>query len=308
MALFRYPNSMIWWYDFRFNGQRYRASTKSRSRLVAEQAEKARRRQAEENFNQIPKRQAPRTLAVAAEEFLHLKRNKLGDSAGLEILRKCLNAHVMPVLGRKFVHEITATDIGSFQQQRLSQGASPTTVNLDVAALRGVLRRHRLWENLRQDVQKLKQPDTPGVCLDDKQRRALLRACKKSRALSLFPIVQLASCTGMRTSEIRNLRWGHIDFVSKVLVVDVSKTAAGRHRRISSEHRCNGSLTELGEEISRSQTRTFCFPARAIRGDRKQVHQTEAEGLRRRSHTTTPDMEDGFSNGAETCRCKASFS
>jgi hypothetical protein len=53
MALFQYPNSRNWWYEFRFAGQRIRESTKTRSRKLAREAEHARRRQLEESYNGI---------------------------------------------------------------------------------------------------------------------------------------------------------------------------------------------------------------------------------------------------------------
>ena len=44
-------DSKVWWYDFVFEGQRVRESAKTRSKTIAKDAEKARRRELEESYN-----------------------------------------------------------------------------------------------------------------------------------------------------------------------------------------------------------------------------------------------------------------
>ena len=51
MSTFRFPNSKVWWYDFQFNRKRYRGSTKTRSRTLAREVERAKRREAEDEAN-----------------------------------------------------------------------------------------------------------------------------------------------------------------------------------------------------------------------------------------------------------------
>src|SRR5215470_7439827 len=54
-----YPRGGVWWYHFRFAGQHIQESTKSKSKTVARDAERSRRRQLEESWNQIRRRQLP---------------------------------------------------------------------------------------------------------------------------------------------------------------------------------------------------------------------------------------------------------
>ena len=51
MGLFR--RGGVWWYEFYFAGQRIRESAKSTSKTVAREAEKNRKRELEEGFNNI---------------------------------------------------------------------------------------------------------------------------------------------------------------------------------------------------------------------------------------------------------------
>ena len=61
MSLYKQRGSNVWWYEFHFAGVRYRESSKSTSKTVAKEAERARRRQVEEVFNGIKKREMPKT-------------------------------------------------------------------------------------------------------------------------------------------------------------------------------------------------------------------------------------------------------
>ena len=46
-----YRRGDVWWYKFRFAGQVFRESSKSASKTVAKDAERARRRELEGSFN-----------------------------------------------------------------------------------------------------------------------------------------------------------------------------------------------------------------------------------------------------------------
>ncbi|MGA9209678.1 MAG: hypothetical protein WB347_17890, partial [Terriglobales bacterium] len=60
----------IWWYRFKFGGRVIHESTKSTSVTVAREAERQRRRQFEESWNQITKRKMPPTFERASRGWL----------------------------------------------------------------------------------------------------------------------------------------------------------------------------------------------------------------------------------------------
>lgn len=60
-------------------------------------------------------------------------------------------------------------------------------------------------------VSKPKEPRGRVRFLDDVERARLLQACKTSLNPYLYPIVVLALSTGMRQSEILNLKWSDVD-------------------------------------------------------------------------------------------------
>jgi hypothetical protein len=123
MSLYRQPRSKVWWYEFVFNGERIRETSKSKKRTVAAEAQRARRRQLEEAFNGIKKRQMPKTFSAAADELLAKKERTVASST-FEILKRCAS-HLRPVFGKKLLIEITAAEILEYKEKRLSPSISP---------------------------------------------------------------------------------------------------------------------------------------------------------------------------------------
>lgn len=60
-----------------------------------------------------------------------------------------------------------------YQQTRLTEKASPKTINLEVGTLRAILRRYRVWADIQQDVRMLPTIDDVGHALTDDHEAAL---------------------------------------------------------------------------------------------------------------------------------------
>ena len=150
MSVYRPASSKVWWYDFIFEGQRVRESAKSRSKTIARDAEKSRRRELEESYNGIKRRDRAKLFSVAAEEWLALKALTLATSSH-RIERDNLK-HLRPHFERRLISDIQARDISRYQHARISERAAPKTINLEVGTLRSILRRHRVWAEIQPDV------------------------------------------------------------------------------------------------------------------------------------------------------------
>ena len=114
MSLYKQHGSNVWWYEFRFNKIRYRESAKTTSKTVASEALKARRREFEEKFNGIKKREMPKTFLVAAKEHKEAKEGNIEPST-LEILSRTIS-HLLPVFGKKLLIDITPADVKKFKK------------------------------------------------------------------------------------------------------------------------------------------------------------------------------------------------
>ncbi|HZD51016.1 MAG TPA: hypothetical protein VE178_19905, partial [Silvibacterium sp.] len=146
---------------------------------------------------------------VAAEDYLTLKRSVLSER-GLIIERSNLK-HLLPALGPRLLSDIGARLISAYQDRWLEVGTAPKTINLEVGTLRAILLRHGTWGFIRKDVRMLKVDESAGKCLTQAEETRLLEECAASRSRALYPAVVLALNTGMRSIEIRLLKWTQID-------------------------------------------------------------------------------------------------
>jgi len=258
MAVYRpTKDSKVWWYDFIFEGQRVRESAKTRSKTVAKNAERIRRRELEESYNGIKRRDRAKLFSVAAAEWLVLKSLTLAASSQ-RIERDNLK-HLRPHFEKRLVTDIQAKDVSRYQQARLAEGAAPKTINLEVGTLRAILRRHRVWAEIQQDVRMLAVQDDVGQAITLEEEAALLTACLKSRCRCLYLAVMLALNTGMRYSEIRLLRWRQVDFVARILTVGKSKSPTGTGRAIPLNSRILSVLDMWAAQFPGRQATHFVF-------------------------------------------------
>lgn len=251
-------DSKVWWYDFIFEGQRVRESAKTRSKTVAKDAEKARRRELEESYNGIKRRDRAKLFSVAADDWLALKSLTLAPSSQ-RIERDNLK-HIRPHFEKRLVSDIEAKDVHRYQQVRLAEGAAPKTINLELGTLRAILRRNRVWAEIQQNVRMLPTRDDIGHALTDDEEKALLQECLNSRCRQLYVAVMVALNTCMRYSEIRLLRWKQVDFASKVLTVGKSKSPTGTGRAIPLNPRILSVLEMWAAQFPDRQPAHFVFP------------------------------------------------
>ena len=258
MAIYRPTrDSKVWWYEFVFEGQRVRESAKTRSKTVARDAEKARRRELEESYNGIKRRDRAKLFSVAADEWLVIKSLTLAASSQ-RIERDNLK-HLRPHFERHLVTDVQAKDVSRYQKARLAEGASPKTINLEVGTLRAILRRHRVWAEIQQDIRMLPTLDDVGHALTLEEEAALLTACLRSRCRCLYLAVMLALNTGMRYSEIRLLRWRQVDFAARMLTVGKSKSPTGTGRAIPLNSRILSVLEMWAARFPDRQPAHFVF-------------------------------------------------
>ncbi len=249
----------MWWYKIKFQGQVIRESTKSNSKRLAKDAERARRRELEEGFNGIRKLDRSKTLSVASREWVELKRASWSPSS---VVREHGNLkHILLVLGKKLIPDIDAQDLARYQQARLKEKASPKTVNHEIATVRAILRRYRRWASIQPDVTMLKVRDDVGQAITAEQEARLLAACSKSRSRSLRPIVETALNTCMRVSEIRLLTWGQVDFGKRQITVGLSKTEAGEGRVLPINDRLFAVLSTWAANFPFRQPEHYVFPS-----------------------------------------------
>jgi integrase len=262
-----YRRGDVWWWKFAFQGKVYRESARTNSKDIARRAELKRRRELEERQHGLKKRVAPVTLKAAADAWLEMKKPTLAVKS-YKIEQTNLS-HLLPVLGQKFLADITPEEISRYQQERLKEKArpkgerlaAPKTVNLEIGTLRAIMRRHRLWSELQPDVRMLTVRDDMGKALSVKEEKKLVDACAESRARALQPAVLLALNTGMRYSEIRYLQWSGVDLKRRTVRVGQSKTEAGTGRLIPLNDKATKALQFWAEQFPNREPEHYVFPS-----------------------------------------------
>lgn len=177
------------------------------------------------NGHGIKKRGLPPTFAIAAKEWVSSRGHAVAENTK-NVARLALK-HLLPSFGAKLLCDIVPRDIEDYQHSRLQSGAQGRTVNIEVAALRQVLKSYDLWQLVAGKVRMLRERRDVAKALTPEQERALLRATAEIESACHTATV-LALNTTMRKNEIRLLRWEQVDLEKRALVVGHSKTDAVR--------------------------------------------------------------------------------
>jgi integrase len=263
-----FQRGSVWWYKFKFLGQSIRESSKSRSKTVAKEAEKAHRRRLEIGFNQIPQRKQAPLFAVAAREWHADKENlapktKLGYQQRLKLVNKTF-AH-------RLLCDITLSDIVQYRSARIADGASNRTVNYEVGCIRGVLKRHGLWSHIGDRIKTLRENQDVGKAVSSEDENKLFMACGASKAPSLLPLFVFARDTGLRSSEIKalrrcdlNLTWKAGVIAAGEVIVPKSKTEAGTGRSVPFTKDVCSTLTIWLSRFPTASDESFVFPRHQV--------------------------------------------
>lgn len=174
--------------------------------------------------------------------------------------------------------DIEARDVARYQLKRVSEEASPKTVNLEIGTLRAILKRSGHWARIQPEENMLATRDDFGRAITLEEEAALLKGCAQSRSRSLVPFVTLAIETGARYGTIRTLEWGSVDFESRCLRWGKDKTAAGTGRVIPLSQRAMAALNFWATHFPDRKPEHYVFPAERLRSWRRQV---QPEGLPR---------------------------
>lgn len=225
-----YQRNQIWYSDFWFQGQRYTKSWGDITKTVAK--EKDRKFRTEVKEGKHAQKAKPILFETFAEKYLeHAQVNKKPKSAKRnEVSIKML----MPYFKSKLISSINPFQVEQYKKDRLDKGASPATVNRDVACLRNMMNMAIEWSYLQINpvgkVKQLKEDNERMWPLTLEEEERLLVECdKRPQKLNyLRDLVEVALNTGMRQDEIFGLKWINVHIDDKYLVATDTKTHEDR--------------------------------------------------------------------------------
>ena len=224
-----FKRGSTYWYEFNFAGQRIRESSKSTSKGVAERLERERRRKLELGVQGLETAAKPKLFSDAVKSLL--LEQEPHWALKTRLIHRNSFAHLEPHFAKKLLFEIRPSHISAYQRARLKEGASGRSINIEThGLLRMVLRKAKLWANIEDEVKSLKENRDTGRELSDAEMIRLLSACNASVSRALFPAVLVSIHSGLRSQELRLLRWHQVDLLEGTITVGKSKTQGGEGR------------------------------------------------------------------------------
>ena len=264
MGIYKRKGTKVWTMDFMFNGQRIFESTGMTSKVKAQDVFDRRKRELKDSAAGIVKKQQPLLLSVAAAKWQEAKSPKW--SKKMRQIAEYAVGHLSPELGKQLLMDIDASDIRRYQTTRTEEGASPRTINIEVGALRQIMKKFGSWERVKeseewQDVGMLEERTDAGHALTTHEQLILLTACRRSVSRALRPFVVLLLETGARYNTIRTLKWGQIDFDHGRLKIGKDKTKSGTGRLVPLSARADKALRRWAALFPERRPSHYVFPS-----------------------------------------------
>jgi len=170
-------------------------------------------------------------------------------------------SHLLPFLGSYALSEISPKLIYEYNQRRRSEGASPCTINRELALIKYAFNMAiREWEWIRENpVKKISMEK------ENPSRDRWLSLEEEERLLAASPqwlkeIITFAIETGCRREEILSLTWKDVDIFKKVVTIFAKKTGDRRNHTFDREGLRCFEVKGKGEDKERvDQEGGFCL-------------------------------------------------
>lgn len=163
--------------------------------------------------------------------------------------------HLAPLFG-VWCSELTPALVRAHIKDRQASGAAPATINKELVMLSAAINEYNADNDthLPNPVTglKLKEPDGKIRWLTRDEYAALIDHCEGH----LLDFVEIGINTGMRKSEILNLRWERIDFPNALITLESGDTKSRKRRTIPINASCMTALKRRAESCKNAWV--FC--------------------------------------------------
>jgi len=214
-----YKRGSVWWMSFSHHGEQLRRSTETEDKKLAIRIfDKLKGEIAEGKWFEKQLGDGYKFKDLMAKYMAEYSAvNKAASSHKRD---KSLSAHLLHVFGEKYLTEITSAMISEYKVMRRGEGASPRTINYEITLMSHAFNiAIREWdlakENPAKKVRKERVSNNIERWLTLEEEERLLKAAPKW----LADIIVFAINTGLRQSEILNLKWAQVDMVRRTLTI-----------------------------------------------------------------------------------------
>jgi integrase len=263
----------IWHYKLKVGGRWREFSTRTSS---YQEARKVRQKAAQaQQEGQLPTETAKWPFEKAAARWLASRANQVAAKT-YKTETERLQSLLGSFRGRR-LDDINSSDIQNYQIRRLAE-VSSTTVNLDCAVLRMILRSAKLWARIQDDYKPLPKKKTgPGRALAPEEEQRLFNLAQRNpRWDAVYYAAVLAANTTARGCELKGLRLADVDLISRSLTIrrTSTKTDAGCRVIPLNENAlwAVARLLERAQYLGASQLEHHVFPAAGFRHTQENRH------------------------------------
>ena len=227
-----YSRGKTWYIAYYVNGEQIKEKIGTAPLVTKGQAElalKARLGEVVQDRFKLEKTKNRIRLVKLIEKYLNwITENQKGYSREVTISK-----HFLEFIGDKYIDSISTWDIEKYKSKRKQDGMKPSTVNRELNMLRSMFNRAVEWGEVEKNpldgVKKLKP-----LKAEDYERKPeyisneVFTTILNASSTNLRNFLIVAKNTGMRVSELINLKWTDIDFEKEVIFVNDSKNFTQR--------------------------------------------------------------------------------
>ena len=224
-----YRRNKVWYIDYYYNGKRIRKAIKGKKKDAEKALTEIKSNINNHKYGTIKEIK----LLTAIKKYLgYSKSNK--ESYDRDLLSA---KHIISTFKDVNIYpsQLTIEDIDQYKEARKKQNAANRTINIELSFLRAVINKMIDYNLASKNIIKakhfLKEPPRKIVFLSPEKCKYIIDHATPY----LKPIIATAVYTGMRRSEILNLKWDDINFNHKIIRVYSSKTNSIRYIPLSGE-------------------------------------------------------------------------
>lgn len=188
------------------------------------------------------------TLSEILNRYLvEITPNKKGAS----IERYRINAWLKNDLAKRFISTLKTSDFATWRDNRIKTGSAANTIRLELAVISNlfnVAKSEWGFESINNPTKNIRTPKLPygrSRRVSDKEIDLLIN---NTESYELPYIIKVALETGMRRSEIANLKWRYIDLNKQILLIPITKN--GEARTIPLTTSCVAVLKSIPKNIN----------------------------------------------------------
>jgi integrase len=207
-----YKRGGVYWFEFRFNGERIQRSTKQGNKNVARDIAAAYRTRLAKGEVGIEERNPIPRLSGFKQRFLDEIRIRRADHPETIQFYDCKYSGLLKYapLAQARLDRIDEEMISAFTARMASDDYERSTINRHLATLKRALRLARKWKLIKgvPAIEMLSGENQREFVLSREQQRDYLDVCPEF----LRNWAQFALETGMRRKELRELKWLDVHF------------------------------------------------------------------------------------------------